>query len=228
MSKSGIKNVVWHNRNQVWVLQYYSKGKVVHVHDFKDINEAIKLKARIDNSADKIKAIDKFKTELKESLANEIILKSDHAVIVTNKGEHVLIDLEDVDKVRVRSWNVHKGYARMKFNNKAIDLHRFVMGCEPGDGNLVDHIDHNTLDNRKSNLRLADYTTNQYNRAAQKSNTSGTVGVHLGDNGKWIARIWVYKKAIHLGSFKNKEDAIKARKEAEEKYHGEFKYKGEK
>lgn len=90
---------------------------------------------------------------------------------------------------------------------------------------FVDHINHNPYDNRKDNLRIVTSTQNSYNRRIQSNNTSGVTGVYYAnDRNKWRAYIKSDKKQIYLGQFDNKEDAIKARKEAEEKYFGEYSY----
>jgi hypothetical protein len=66
------------------------------------------------------------------------------------------------------------------------------------------------------------------NRKIDSTNTSGYKGVAWRERDRvWRANITVDSKQIHLGHFKNKEDAIKARKEAEEKYFGEFASKEE-
>ena len=63
------------------------------------------------------------------------------------------------------------------------------------------------------------------NIKTRKNNTSGTKGVYYHKkNNKWIAYITYKYKTINLGSFQNKEDAIKARKEAEEKHQGEYSF----
>ena len=63
------------------------------------------------------------------------------------------------------------------------------------------------------------------NRKLAKNNTSGTTGVTWSKRDKcWIANIKIKNKTFYCGYFKNKEDAIKARKEAEEKYFGEYSY----
>ena len=65
------------------------------------------------------------------------------------------------------------------------------------------------------------------NARLKKNNTSGYPGVYKHtQNGKWIAKIKVNYESIYLGSFTKKSDAIKARKEAEIKYFGNFRYKG--
>lgn len=92
------------------------------------------------------------------------------------------------------------------------------------------HIDHihgkeTRNDNRKSNIRIVTCSQNQMNRGLQKNNTSGIAGVFFNkkDN-RWEARITVRKNIIQLGSFNNLEDAVNARKSAEEKYFGEYSY----
>ena len=80
-------------------------------------------------------------------------------------------------------------------------------------------------DNRKSNLRIVSNSENQMNRKLAKNNTSGTSGVDwLKRNNLWRSRITINNQSVTLGYYKNKEDAIKARKEAEEKYFGEYSY----
>lgn len=99
------------------------------------------------------------------------------------------------------------------------------------DANIqVDHISHppkpnHKVDNRKVNLRLVTNQQNQMNNAIGKNNTSGKTGVSWDKaRMKWEAYIWFDRQKIHLGRFANKEDAIIARKEAEKKYFGEYRY----
>ena len=63
------------------------------------------------------------------------------------------------------------------------------------------------------------------NRGLQSNNASGATGVYWHkQSSKWVAFIQNNRKHIHLGSFENFEDAVKARKDGEEKYFGEFSY----
>ena len=90
-------------------------------------------------------------------------------------------------------------------------------------GKYYDHIDRNTLNNRKNNLRPATSTENSQNRSKYKNNTSGFTGVIWDKKtNKWRAQIQHYKRNISIGYFENKEDAIRARLNAEKKYFGEF------
>src|ERR1043165_3940616 len=86
---------------------------------------------------------------------------------------------------------------------------------------LVDHIDGNGLNNRRSNLRLATYAQSSMNRGRNIKNSSGYKGVDLKD-GKWRAEIQVSRKKVYLGRFSTPEEAYAAYCEAAKKYHGEF------
>ena len=83
-----------------------------------------------------------------------------------------------------------------------------------------DHIDfNNTLDNRQSNLRQATSTEQGQNKGMYKNNSSGITGVGWNKKcQKWHAYIGINGKTVRLGLFANKNDAIKARLEAELKY----------
>ena len=106
--------------------------------------------------------------------------------------------------------------------NKHVLLHRFIL--DVSDFKIqVDHIGHRPYDNRKKYLRICSNTENQHNKGINKNNTSGFTGINE-QHGKWRAYIWRNSKYIHLGMFDNKEDAIAARKAAEEKYYGEYSY----
>ena len=150
------------------------------------------------------------------------------------KGFVALIDDDDFEEVNKYKWTaseVRKGkfYAvRSVYKNgvrKTQYLHRFIMGVT--DKKIqVDHINCNTMDNRKNNLRTCNNSQNSMNKKPQKNNTSGKSGVSFDKTyNKWHARIKKDRKTIHLGYFTNLDDAIKARKQAEVKYFGEFRHK---
>ncbi len=106
---------------------------------------------------------------------------------------------------------------------KTILLHRFLVDAPPD--KVVDHIDGDDYNNRKSNLRICTNTENIRNQKLSKLNKSGHKGVYWNHElvtPKWRANIKVNKKTIHIGYYDNYEDACKAREEAEIEYFGEY------
>ena len=143
-------------------------------------------------------------------------------------------------------WNARFANKKIKANSAncagiTYNGNRFFMGYHrliwcwyyeewPDQDKVIDHISGDSTDNRITNLRLATHAENNKNRSIPKDNTSGHIGVYLDKvTGKWRVHIGSNSKLIHIGYFKNKEDAIKARKEAEIKYnfhenHGRIMY----
>tara|TARA_R110000764_G_scaffold28636_7_gene67423 strand:- start:1849 stop:2334 length:486 start_codon:yes stop_codon:yes gene_type:complete len=139
-------------------------------------------------------------------------------------GKTFFVDAEDYDKfVGGYDFCCRLGYAVFSSTSSIYYcklLHRVIM--EAPDGMDVDHIDGNTLNNRKSNLRVCSHHENLMNRKKHKNNKSGVKGVSWYKNlNKWHAQIQCDKK-IHLGYYDDFDEAVKVRKEAEEKYFGEF------
>lgn len=154
---------------------------------------------------------------------NKIVEHEDYAeIIIYNKKceeiSRTLIDLEDVDKVKNYKWYTNKGYV---LNDSIGWIHRFIMDCP--DNMVIDHINHNRLDNRKSNLRICTQHQNSMNQGIRNDNTSGITGVHFDKSrDKWAAQIMYNGRQINLGRFNTKEEAIQARKNAEIEYFGEY------
>lgn len=139
-------------------------------------------------------------------------------------GLKVLIDDEDYELFNTYSWYVSKSrrdkYVRHCTTHETIRLHRFILGLKKGDKRQVDHINGNTLDNRKENLRICTNSQNQMNRGKIKKNNlyKGVTKAH----GKYQAVIIENKKSHYLGLFETPEEAHKAYCEASKKYHGEY------
>ncbi len=151
----------------------------------------------------------------------------DYVVGYTTKKEKFFIDYEDFNKIKNYCWNVHDGYlvANGLDGKKELRIHRLIMGLEYGNKLKVDHINHNTLDNRRCNLRITTNQENCFNHKAHSNNTSGYSGVgYRKEIDKWRVRIYVDGKCICLGNYDTKEEAIQKRLEAEKKYYGEYQY----
>lgn len=143
----------------------------------------------------------------------------------SGKDMKFMIDKEDYNKVKEYSWYIeNNGYVRGKVNNKKVSLHRFILDVP--ENMVVDHINHNPLDNRRSELRICKITENMMNKVIYSNNKSGIKGVYYYKwSNKWVATIKFNRQKVHLGYFKTKEEAIETRKKAEEKYYGEYAYK---
>lgn len=160
---------------------------------------------------------------------NKYDLSGEYGIGYTYNGREFWFDLEDYDKIKDYCWTVGNiGYVSSynQSTGKRILLHRLIMDCN--DSNLfIDHIrgEHSRHDNRKSNIRIATPSQNGMNKQLLKNNTSGVTGVSWNrKSGKWHSYIEINYKRINLGNFDNFEDAVNARKEAEEKYFGEYSY----
>ena len=138
--------------------------------------------------------------------------------------QEILLDDEDYERLQKdfdnMKWCVSKCrnslYAQKRFNKKIVHLHRYIMNFPNG---IVDHINHNTLDNRKENLRVVSNADNLRNGNIRVNNKTGVNGVYFRkDRNKYVARIKVNYKDINLGHFDTLEEAKKVRKEAELKY----------
>lgn len=102
-----------------------------------------------------------------------------------------------------------------------IRMHRLILGLPNSDPRVPDHINRNTLDNRRENLRIATTAQNNRNYPTPKTNKSGQKGVRL-ENGYWRVRIRENGKKLHISQYKVFEDAVRAYREAALRIHGEF------
>lgn len=137
----------------------------------------------------------------------------------SNTNEEIYFDIEDADEILKHTWHKdNTGYASTSINGKLIRMHTLLGYYRP------DHYNRNKLDNRRCNLISCTIRENNANRPAQTSNSSGIIGVYFNKlRLKWVAQINDSKNHCKsLGSFKQKDDAIKARLNAEKEYYGEF------
>lgn len=149
-----------------------------------------------------------------------------------NKGLVLIIDTEDYDRIKGYRWcassNDNRWEVRctLNYGRTPISLHRFILNAPKG--RLVDHINHNTLDNRKSNLRLCSNLENSRNK--QNIKREGSTSIYKGvsvcrsETGKpkYRADINTGSKQLQIGVFDLELDAALAYNEAAIRYHGEF------
>lgn len=161
---------------------------------------------------------------------NEIEKCGDIIKIKLLHGLFATIDAEDYDKIKGFRWYAYydrttRGYYCRKNipNFGTIHLHRLIM--DVSDKKMqVDHINHNTLDNRKVNLRICTQNENQKNSLLRLDNKTGFKGVSYDKNKrKYVSGIRHNNRRIHLGYFENPEDAAKAYDQKAIELFGEFK-----
>jgi hypothetical protein len=132
------------------------------------------------------------------------------------------IILDDEDKYLLKNhnwWFKDNVYPQTKINGKNVYIHHLVMN----NNSLIDHIDRNPLNNKKSNLRFATKSTNAMNVKIRKDNTSGIKGVSWNKKKeRWEVYINKNKNRIKLGYFKELKLAALERANAELKFFGEF------
>ena len=143
-------------------------------------------------------------------------------VYIPNSDDPMLIDWDDWVKLKQYRWTLNdKGYVHGRVDGKKVVIHRVIMN--PSIGYIVDHMHNKKTDNRKSKLRNCTLQENNFNRPVQKNNTSGTPGVsYIKSSGNWKAEIRSNGFYKYLGTFFDYKAAVKARKDAEKLYFGEF------
>ena len=171
---------------------------------------------------------------------NEYIQMDGYTVLRITSDTHgifdYILDDEDVYKTKQYHWGItriHNKYNTSEFfygqtGDKSLPqtkrmLHRFINDTPKG--LITDHIDGNTLNTRKENLRTCTYKDNGKNKIMPVTNKSGVKGVywdyHL-KTPKWKAFIKENDVYYHLGYFVDFDDAVKARRDAEIRIQGEF------
>jgi len=148
------------------------------------------------------------------------------------QGKYAIVDPDDYARLSRYKWHAAKGghsfYAmRGQWSGKlkkrlTIMMHREIIDVP--DGFVPDHINHNSLDNRKANLRLATPADNARNARYPKINTSSKYrGVWYNkQTKKWRATILVNRKRKQIGCFSDEVAAAKAYDCAARKFHGDF------
>jgi hypothetical protein len=162
--------------------------------------------------------------------------------IPLSQGKQTIIDDEDWPLISQYTWHVHGKKWTSKDGTVVVrwyagsnipqpdgrkgyrELHNFLMHTlyeAPEPGATVDHINGNSLDNRRSNLRWATSSQNSANVTIRSHNTSGFKGI-VKSGQKWRAKLNYKGRYIHLGYFSTPEEAAKAYDKKAFEIYGEF------
>lgn len=120
-------------------------------------------------------------------------VNGDYAVGHLADGTEFMIDAEDTSLVEKHYWYINgNGYLfrRDAKTRELFYMHRVILGLTPDDDRVVDHLNHNKLDNRKCNIRIVTQSENCMNNIQRCSNTNGYTGVRISKNGEnFISKI---------------------------------------
>lgn len=146
--------------------------------------------------------------------------------IKLTQGKYTIVDADDYEWLSQYKWCAHKKgrgyfYAERRNKHKTDSIHRLVINVPKN--MQVDHINGDTLDNRKENLRICSRWQNSRNRKKQKKPSSSKYkGVIWDGESRWRAKIVVNKRKINLGGYLTEEEAAIAYNVAAKKYHKKF------
>lgn len=154
------------------------------------------------------------------------------AYVPLTKGYEAIIDAADVPLVSGVNWHattsngrpyaIHSIVGGVYTKPSMRQMHRIIFGSLPSD-KFIDHIDCDSLNNRRENLRPATHAQNCRNRKVPTTNTSGLKGaIWMPKLKKWRAKIDYDGEKIHLGYFGTPEAAHAAYCKASSELHREF------
>lgn len=150
--------------------------------------------------------------------------------IPLTQGQYAIIDASDHLLVKKYKWRATKDrntyytyYAKALGGGRSfrVRMHRVILNAP--EGVSVDHIDHNGLNNTRSNIRLCTHAQNMANKSPNRSGTSPYKGVcWVAARNLWIARIEKGAKCLYLGQFHDEKEAAKAYDRKALELFGEF------
>lgn len=250
---SGHKGVSWRIDKNKWVVQIKKDGKNHHIGYFDKLEDAIEASkaARLKYHGDygcfereevdmtdfymakwHPKSIELFSKKQEPKSFGILNLMNLTVAIQTTQEQVAIIDIIDHAIVSQYKWCAHYDkhtggyYAETRIRKSdgkqsLLKIHRLITDAQKGD--VVDHKNGITMDNRGSNLRITDHSGNMRNRGLLSNNKSGVTGVCFREDiNKWAAYYTKNKIQIRIGYYDTKEEAIAARLTVVTVEYGEF------
>jgi len=154
-------------------------------------------------------------------------LSESYRLIPLTQNQNAIVDANDFNWLNqwnwCASWNpkTKSFYAMRRHSGQHIKMHRFILNCQGKEEG--DHIDKNTLNNRRKNIRRCTHAENSRNIGPTACNPSGKKGVYWSKaRGKWESKLEFNGKRIWVGRFTSIEEAANAYDRTAKKYFGEF------
>lgn len=155
---------------------------------------------------------------------NEFQMDGDTTYLIfRNTDDEVIfrcpIDTEDLDRVLLHKWHVtemmgNSRYIKCSIGRRNVSLHRYILKAESDE--IVDHINRNGLDNRKSNLRIVTASENSANSKTRSGTGEKNIYFH---NNAYQVEIIRHYKSVYTASFHTLQEAVEARDEFIKKYN---------
>jgi hypothetical protein len=146
--------------------------------------------------------------------------------IPLTRGYFAIVDSADYEWLSKYNWlamtSDNMVYAFRKVNGKVILMHREIM--KPHKGQVVDHINRNGADNRRSNLRNCSTRENACNGRPRRNSSSQYRGVSRHGKDKWCAKVGYLRIHVHVGSYTEEIEAARAHDRMAIMLHGQFAY----
>lgn len=144
-------------------------------------------------------------------------------MIPLTRGQFAKVDDADYGWLTQWKWSLNSGYACRGIWDGAkvcyVSMHRLLLGLEFGDPRKADHVNRDTLDNQRVNLRIATSSQNAANRSLAPGKLRG---VNQHDCGRWQVNLTFQGKRMWLGCFNSPQEAASARDKKFKELHGEF------
>jgi len=151
--------------------------------------------------------------------------------IKLTRGKYAIVDVEDFERLNQDKWHCsHYGYAKRAVSNRTgkgrrqVEVYMHKLVCPAPEGMIVDHINRNSLDNRKENLRVATQKQNLWNRKfIRKRGKTRYNGIRWDKNReKWQVRLTINGRRKSFGYYADEIEAAKAYDRVAKKYRGEY------